>query len=403
MKVRSKEPYGLLKNGLIHAYPSLRDNISCDILVVGSGVTGALMAYQLSNEGYKTVVIDKRDVGTGSTCASTSIVQYEIDQPLYKLIKIMGRDAAIDIYRESVNSIEKLADIAEHLKFPCSFRYKESLQFAHTAQDASALKEKIECRRTAGINVKWLTKTEIKDRFGMVSHGGILSEKAAKIDAYRLAHGLLQSSAKRCGLEVYDHVTLNSVEYYNNNTRVTVDSGVQIECSNIVYATGYETHEIIGGNSDIGKLFSTYACVSEPFESLPAAIDETIFWNTEAPYFYFRTTGDNRLLIGGADEVFENPEKRDALIDMKETELVQKLRQKIPGVDFVPDFTWSGVFGVTKDALPYIGSHPAFPNSYFILAFGGNGITFSVMGMQILSDAVAKKPNRFLQYFKFDR
>jgi glycine/D-amino acid oxidase-like deaminating enzyme len=196
---------------------------------------------------------------------------------------------------------------------------------------------------------------------------------------------------------------VHSVEHHNNIATVTVDSGAQIECMNIVYATGYETHEIIGGKSDIGKLVSTYACASEPFNSLPAPLDKTVFWNTEAPYFYFRTTGDNRLLIGGADEAFENPKKRDALIDQKENELIKKFQQRIPGIDLVPDFTWSGVFGVTKDALPYIGSHPAFPNSYFILAFGGNGITFSVMGMQILSDAVAKKPNRFLQYFKFDR
>ena len=403
MKVRSKEPYWLLKNGLPYVYPSLRNDISCDVLIVGAGVTGALLAYQFSGEGYTTTVIDKRDVGTGSTCATTSMVQYEIDKSLGELASMIGKGVATDIYKESVRSVKRLADIANRLEFPCGFSLKESLHFAHTLEDASVLKRETECRIMAGINVQWLSKDEIKLRYGLVSEGGILSETGASVDPYQLAHGLFQSATKRSGLKVYDHVTLVSVEHSEKKSVVTVDSGAQIECSHIVYATGYETHEIIGSKSDIGKLVSTYACISEPVALLPEPLGRTIFWNTEDPYFYFRTTADNRLIIGGVDEDFQNPEKRDALIDKKEEELSRKIKEKIPGIDLVADFTWGGVFGATKDALPYIGTHPAFPNSYFMLGFGGNGITFSVMGMKILSDALANRPNRFLEYFKFDR
>lgn len=386
-----------------YVYPSLRENISCDVLIIGAGITGALLAYQFSCEGYKTTVIDKRDVGTGSTCATTSMVQYEIDKSLYELAGMIGKDAAIDIYKESVRSVEKLAEIANGLGFPCGFSLKESLHFAYTIQDASTLKQEVECRRMAGIKVQWLPKEEVKLRYGLESEGGILSETGASVDPYQLAHGLLHSAGIRSGLKVYDHVTIASAQHNKNKSVVTVDSGAQIECCHIVYATGYETHEIIAGKSDIGKLISTYACISEPFASFPEPLDKTIFWNTENPYFYFRTTADNRLLIGGVDEDFQNPEKRDALIDQKEDELARKIRKQIPGIDFVADFTWGGVFGATKDALPYIGPHPAFPKSYFMLGFGGNGITFSLMGMKILSDALANRPNRFLEYFKFDR
>ena len=91
------------------------------------------------------------------------------------------------------------------------------------------------------------------------------------------------------------------------------------------------------------------------------------------------------------------------LIEKKEEDLVSKIEQLLPGIEFIADFSWAGTFGATKDTLPYIGPHPDFPNSYFMLGFGGNGITFSVMGMEILSDALGKRPNRFLEYFKFSR
>jgi hypothetical protein len=51
---------------------------------------------------------------------------------------------------------------------------------------------------------------------------------------------------------------------------------------------------------------------------LPSSLPQTIFWNIQEPYFYFRATDDIRILIGGADENFKNPERRDTLLDEKE-------------------------------------------------------------------------------------
>ena len=401
MEIRSKEPYWLLKNGIINSYPSLRENIECDILIIGGGITGALVGYQLSSEGYRTVVIDKRDIGTGSTSATTSMIQYELDAPLYFLSETIGKESATDIYMGAANAVRKLKNIVEVLPRDCGFNVKQSLHFASRERDVASLMKEFDCRRMVGLDVKWLAKEEIFLRYGLASEGGILSETAASMDAYQMTHALLQYSGDHFGLKVYDHTRLESVKYIKNKTFATVDTRAVIACSTIIYATGYESHELI--RNGIGKLISTYACVSEPFDKLPELFSQTVFWNTEDPYFYFRATMDNRILIGGEDEYFKNPEKRDSLIEKKELDLVAKFQQQMAGIPFVADFSWAGTFGATKDALPYIGAHPDFRNTYFMLAFGGNGITFSIMGMEILSDAVAGRPNRFLEYFKFRR
>jgi len=401
VKIRSKEPYWLLKNGIINSYPSLRKNIECDILIVGGGITGALVAYQLSSEGYRTVVIDKRDIGTGSTSATTSMIQYELDSPLYSMSETMGKESAADIYKGAANAVRKLKNIVENLPGDCGFNPKQSLHFASSARDVAGLRKEFECRRVVGLDVKWLAKEEVFLRYGLASEGGILSETAASMDAYQMTHALFQFSAGHFGLKVYDHTRLESVKYAKNKNFATADTRAVIECNTIIYATGYESHELI--RNGIGKLISTYACVSEPYDSLPELLSQTVFWNTEDPYFYFRTTMDNRILIGGEDEYFKNPERRDLLIEKKELALVAKFQQQIAGIPFVADFSWAGTFGATKDALPYIGAHPDFKNSYFMLGFGGNGITFSIMAMEILSDVIAGRPNRFLEYFKFRR
>ena len=90
MDLRSGHPFWLLKNGLLADYPSLKHDESCEVAIIGGGITGALVAYYLTKEGVETVLVDKRDIGAGSTAASTALLQYEIDTELHDLIGFGG-------------------------------------------------------------------------------------------------------------------------------------------------------------------------------------------------------------------------------------------------------------------------------------------------------------------------
>ncbi len=88
MDLVSDKPFWLWKNGLLSVYPPVRCDIRCDVVVLGAGISGALIAQGLSEEGLDVVVVDKRDVGCGSTSASTALLQYEIDEPLVNLSNV---------------------------------------------------------------------------------------------------------------------------------------------------------------------------------------------------------------------------------------------------------------------------------------------------------------------------
>jgi glycine/D-amino acid oxidase-like deaminating enzyme len=359
------------------------------------------MAYQFSKEGYKTIVIDRRDVAMGSTGATTAMLQYEIDEPLYSLIEKVGENAAIDSYKAGVTAIGKLEEIIHKIKANCGFEKKKSLFIADRKPDLDWLAKEFDARTRAKLDVSWISKRSLKQQFGVSGEGGILSRTGASADAYSLTHSLLRFSTQHYGLKVYDHSNAEKITYGSTHNTVVTDSGCVIECDNIIYATGYESQKMLG--KKIVNLLSTYAFVSEPLSSIPLALKKTIFWNTQTPYLYFRSTPDNRILVGGADERFKNSLRRDRLIDKKEIFLAESIKRILPSVKLIPDFSWAGTFGSTKDSLPYIGSHPDYPRSHFALGFGGNGITFSVMGMDILSDALSGKPNKFLEYYRFGR
>src|SRR5688572_22804661 len=90
MDLRSNYPYWLFRHGILNSYPSLHKDINADVAIIGAGISGSLVAWQLCRAGYKVVMADRRHAGMGSTAANTALLQYEIDIPLHRLIEIAG-------------------------------------------------------------------------------------------------------------------------------------------------------------------------------------------------------------------------------------------------------------------------------------------------------------------------
>jgi glycine/D-amino acid oxidase-like deaminating enzyme len=131
--------------------------------------------------------------------------------------------------------------------------------------------------------------------------------------------------------------------------------------------------------------------------------EKTLLWNTADPYLYMRLTRDNRVIIGGRDEEFYSPARRDKLIKQKTQLLTKDFSKLFPGIELIPEFSWTGTFGSTNDALPYIGTYNKTPHTYYALGFGGNGITFSVIAAEIICDMITGKSNTHASLFSFDR
>ncbi|MDO7172332.1 NAD(P)/FAD-dependent oxidoreductase [Mariniflexile sp. AS56] len=401
MELTSNEPFWLIKNGLLASYPSLRENVETDILIIGGGITGSLMAYKCLSENYKTILIDRREVANGSTSATTSMLQYEIDIPLYKLSEMIGESAAEANYWACYNSINEIENIIKTIQSDCGFKKKESLYFAAYKKDVASLKKEFKARQHCGLPVSWLSSSEIEDKFQIKkSHCGILSKQGGSVDAFKLTHDLLAYCHKK-GLRVFDKTEITSIDYTKNTVKVNTEFDFSIKAKKIIYCNGYESTELIKEN--FVKLLSTYAIVGEQNEDDQSHLNDTLFWNTEDPYIYFRTTDDNRIIIGGEDEDFVDDEKRDSLLKDKNKKLTKKLSALLPNYQFRTDFAWAGTFGETKDGLPYIGEHPDFPHSYFVLGFGGNGITFSVIGMDVINEMLNNKEHPLQKYYRFGR
>ncbi|MCO6146574.1 FAD-binding oxidoreductase [Flavobacterium sp. NRK1] len=401
MTLKAGYPFWLIKDGLPFTFPKLDHDIETEVAIIGAGISGALVRYHLINAGIKCITIDARTIGLGSTSASTSLLQYEIDVPLYKLSEMIGKDKAERAYQLCSEAIDKLGEIVK-ARGADYFEKKESLFYAAYKKDVKGLKQEFEARKAAGFKVRYLEAEALKKEFNIDAPGAILSEQGAQTNAYMLTHCLLQHKHKGGKAnDIFDRSPVTNIKHNKDGVVLKTESGHTIKAKKLIYATGYEVVNFI--DKKVVDLQSTYAVVSEQYNERDFWKDEVLIWNTANPYLYMRTTPDNRVLIGGRDEDFSDPHKRDKLMKRKTGQLVKDINKIFPDLKFKPEFVWTGTFGSTKDGLPYIGEYSKLPNSYFALGFGGNGITFSLIAAEMITDLILGKENKDIELFAFDR
>ncbi len=399
MNLKSGIPFWLIQSGLPYNYPKLDTSVKTEILIIGGGISGALTAYHLARAGIDCVVVDAREIGMGSSCASTSLLQYELDMPLHILANTIGMDNAVRTYKLCSEAVDKLKNIAHKIGLD-EFETKKSLFYASKKIDVKLLKEEYEIKKKNKFKVHFLEEKEIIKRFNFSAPAAILSDTAAETNAYQFTHQLHQYSLKK-GIKVFERTEIKKFAHIKNGISATTTNGHNIKAKKVVYATGYEALSEI--DKKIAKLYSTYAIVSEKIDNMDWWNAETILWNTADPYLYMRAINDNRILVGGRDESFYTPEKRDKLIEKKSALLAKDFIKLFPGKVITPQFKWTGTFAVTKDSMPFIGEYHKKPNSYFSLGYGGNGIIFSLLAAEIICDLITGRKNDDAHIFSFDR
>jgi glycine/D-amino acid oxidase-like deaminating enzyme len=390
-------PFSLIKDGLLNTYPKLTENKEVHTVIIGGGISGALSAYYLTKAGINCMLVDGRTIGLGSTCASTSLLQYELDVPLHILKEKVGESAAIKAYQLCGNAIDTIVQIMNDINFS-DYQKASSLYFSTHRHEKKFMQKEFAARKDAGFNISFLNEDELKKEYGLNAQHAILSDKGCCTDAYSLTHALLQHSIKK-GLQVFDRTVIKNIQY--KKRILTTEDGYIIKAKNIINATGYEVVNFI--SKGIVDFYCTYAIASEQTQENLFWNKDVMMWNTDAPYLYMRLTNDNRVIIGGRDELFSNAFARQTLLDKKAQQLEKDFHKVFPQNNFKKEFVWSGTFGKTKDSLPYIGTYKKTPNTYYALGFGGNGITFSVVAAEILCDMICGKQNENAKLFSFER
>ena len=380
-------------------YPKFAGDAKCEVVVIGGGITGALVGLMLAQAGVETLLVDKDIPGEGSTLCSTGLLQYEVDTPLVDLIDVVGAEHAVHAYRRGLKAIEEIEGLVEQVGDDCGFSHRGSLYFASTENDLRPLEREYQCRKHYGFDVQWLSHEKLADISTIAAPAAIWSRGDAQINPYRLTQQLLKK-AQQAGLRIFGKTRVERVDEVDQGVTLTLNNAL-LRARAVVFATGYQAHQQLPTSP--GDLQSTFAMASQPMTDLEGWPESCLIWETARPYFYARRMEDGRAIIGGEDTEYSDDHADEALLRHKADQLQKRFAELFPKLSFVPSHVWGGTFAETKDGLAYIGNLPKSTNIYAALGYGGNGITFSAIASRLIVDLFLRRPNADAPVFSFDR
>ncbi|HZP21457.1 MAG TPA: FAD-dependent oxidoreductase [Bauldia sp.] len=377
--LRTGRSYWLGRRAPRIAAQPLRKDIKTEVLIVGAGISGSFLAEALC-ETHRVVVVDRRGPATGSTPASTALIEFEIDTPLVLLADKIGRRDAIRAWRRSRLAVTALAERTRRLGIDCDLVERSSLYLSGDILDAEGIAAEAEARQAAGIETEFLSRHALKQRFGIARSAALLAFNDYAADPRRLALGYLDVAVSR-GTEVYAPVDVTDIETHSGGIVAATGAGHTIRAETIIFCTGYERPLFVPGRKH--RVASTYAIATRP-QKRRLWPGPCLVWEASDPYLYVRDTPGGAVICGGEDEDFLDPEARDGLLPRKTRALEKKLARLFPELDSRATYAWTGSFGVTSTGLPLIGRVPGKPHCWAVLGFGGNGITYAQITAQLI-------------------
>jgi glycine/D-amino acid oxidase-like deaminating enzyme len=375
---------------------SLPGHLEPGVIVVGAGISGALIADALVTAGKRVVVLDRRGPLQGSTPASTALLQFEIDTPLTMLSKKIGKHKAARAWWRSADGVQHLRSRIVDLAIDCDFAERSSVYLPGDVLDLRGLEREAEQRQAAGLRSRMIDRRALQRLAGIDRPGAILSHGTAEVDPVKLVAGLWRSAVAR-GVRIHAPVQVDDVECFRDHVRVKTTTGRKLRAGAIVFATGYELVKLVRPKGY--KISSTWAYATRIQKRLWPS--RCLIWEAADPYLYARTAASGHVIVGGEDEPFSDSDARDRLLPEKTAAIERKLRRLMPRIDATPHYAWCGSFGSSATGLPLIGPIPRHPNCYAVLGFGGNGITFSAIAAQVLQRQICGLQDPDADLFRF--
>ncbi|WP_207707743.1 NAD(P)/FAD-dependent oxidoreductase, partial [Alkaliphilus serpentinus] len=368
-------------------YESLKENIECDVLIVGGGSSGAQCAHYLSEAGLDVVIVDKRKVGQGSTYCNTALIQYLGEKTFTQLSNSFGEENAahhLKLCEEGMNEIEK---VCYSLDIQPDFQRRDSLYYASYQEDVEKLEKEYSLLKKHGFQVEFFTEEEISKHYPFSKHAAIYFRNDAELNPYKFTIGLLEK-VKSKGVRIYEETEVKGRGIEKDGVVMFTTNGYSIKAQHVIVAAGYECLDFKKDKNAV--IVSSYAVVTTPIDDFSSWYKRSLIWETARPYIYMRTTADNRVIIGGLDENTKYPQQRDSMLTSKKDKIIDEFNKLFPDISVEPEFYLSAFYGGTHDGLPMIGIYKELPHFYLLMGYGDNGTVYNMVLAKILRDVITK-------------
>jgi len=380
----------------------LSGDVETDICIIGSGISGVSVAYELVRRGREVVLIEARNFLSGETARTTGHLSNALDDTYPEIAKKHGESGAKAAAESHTWAIQRIGQIATQLGIDCDYRHVPAYRVSQFERgssdhekDMQEIQDDVAYARKVGVNASFDDKLTVKGWQGQVDQrGGAIFEDQATFHPTKYVIGVLEWLKRQPQFRSFTNTRVISVEEKgieilglgNKTCHVSTQSGHTITCDFAVEATNIPLQKLSVIAQE--EYLRTYAvAIRVP----KGSVEDCLIYDNADPYKYVRITscseGEDYLVVGGCDHAVGQEDTRGRF-----EELEAWTRERFPQAT-TADYRWSGQILEPLDHMAYIGRNQGNKNIFIVTGDSGNGLTHGVLAGKLIADKITGEPN----------
>jgi glycine/D-amino acid oxidase-like deaminating enzyme/nitrite reductase/ring-hydroxylating ferredoxin subunit len=364
---------------------------SADVCVVGAGIAGLTVAYQLARAGRRVAVLEAQSVGAGMTSHTTAHLSDVIDDRFTHVIDVRGEEIARLGAGAHAAAIDFIEQAAAREQIDCGFERLDGYLVQASEQDAKIINQENDAARKLGVAV------QIFPEFPAPGYRGsrcLRFPRQGRMRPVAYITGLAQAIVRHGGT-ISSGARVESVED-GGACRVTVRGGRELVASAVVVATNSPVIDRFRLQTKMYPYMTYVVGLSVPADGVPDAL----IWDTLDPYHYVRRAGmvgpDGRdtLIVGGEDH--KTGQAHDGAERLRRLEAWARDHVPVAGERTCQ---WAGQVLETLDGFAYIGRNPGDENVYVVAGDSGMGITHGTIAGILVPALIAGEKHPWAEVF----
>lgn len=364
-------------------FPKLEEDISCDILIIGGGITGICSAYFLKDSNKKIVLVERNKLCMGTTAKSTGKLTYLQDDMINKIKNIYDEEVALKYITSQKDAISLAKKIIINNDIKCNLDSVNSYIFNNTGSNSYKIYENYNLYKNV-CNVKVKDNIPVKTK----------CYKALEVNDTFVFHpvkfvlGLSEVISK--DIDIYENTNVLYIDPKDDHYIVKTKNGI-ITAKKIVLACHYPFFlfpYLFPLRTNLEKSFLVASQVDKSKMFSAINIDKEVL-----SLRYHKDRKNYLIMVSETDSLnrnIDNIKKRDNVI--------WNMRRR-----FSPDikYCWSNYDIMTWDYMPLVGVIDK--NLYIATGFNTWGMTNGILAGKIISDLILERKNPYIDLFNPNR
>jgi len=383
-------------------FPVLKQDLETDTCIVGAGIAGISIAYELIKRNREVVLLEAREVLSGESGRTSGHLASDIDDGYIQVKKKHGQKGAQVVADSHQYALERVGEISRELGIECEYRKLPSYdisQYKFGTKDhddeIKELKEEVEVAKSVGLNVEFDPELVVKGWDGAIDQrGGAVFKNQATFHPTKYLNGVLKWLKEQPKFQLFQNTRVLDVQESGfemlglgrKTVTIKTEAGNTIQANHAVEATCVPLQKLSVVAEE--EFFRTY-CIAI---RVPKGSIEDCLLNDEAePYHYVRFTEcdqkDDYLVIGGCDHKVGQEDTSGRF-----EELEQWVRERFTKAGSV-DYKWSGQIFESVDHVAFIGRNQGMKHTYIVTGDSGSGLTHGVLAGKLIADLIEGQKN----------